>query len=311
MSKKLMITRGLPGSGKSTWAKAQRQHGEFVFNIERDMLRKEFLGDFATNGYDFMDTKFESFITAEIRRRIVEAFNVVDTVIASDTNLPDKSVREWSKFAESLGVEFHVQDFRSVPLDTVLEQNLLRDDAVPEYVIMAKYVRFIKGKDLSIQFVPTTPTVPAVPTRVMAEYTEGLEDIYLVDIDGTLANNVGKRDPYDFLLAHMDELKSDVARVVKHLPYKVIFFTGREDRFRKITEDWLIDNGLFTVGESLLFMRETGDGRSDDAVKYEMFDTYIRGQYNVLGVFDDRDRVVRMWREWLGLTCFQVDYGDF
>jgi hypothetical protein len=26
--------------------------------------------------------------------------------------------------------------------------------------------------------------------------------------------------------------------------------------------------------------------------------------------FDDRDRVVKMWRE-EGIRCFQVDYGDF
>ena len=31
---------------------------------------------------------------------------------------------------------------------------------------------------------------------------------------------------------------------------------------------------------------------------------------NVLGVFEDRDRVVKMWRD-LGITCFQVAEGDF
>ena len=30
----------------------------------------------------------------------------------------------------------------------------------------------------------------------------------------------------------------------------------------------------------------------------------------VLLVLDDRDQVAKMWRD-MGLTCFQVNYGDF
>jgi hypothetical protein len=41
-----------------------------------------------------------------------------------------------------------------------------------------------------------------------------------------------------------------------------------------------------------------------------LYDTFVKDNYKVLLVLDDRDQVVRMWRE-LGLTCFQVDYGDF
>ena len=37
---------------------------------------------------------------------------------------------------------------------------------------------------------------------------------------------------------------------------------------------------------------------------------HINGKYNVLGVFDDRDQVVSVWRS-LGLTCFQVNWGNF
>lgn len=45
-------------------------------------------------------------------------------------------------------------------------------------------------------------------------------------------------------------------------------------------------------------------------MKKEIYEKYIKGKYNVMGVFDDRDRVVEMWRS-IGLTCFQVDYGKF
>jgi hypothetical protein len=59
-----------------------------------------------------------------------------------------------------------------------------------------------------------------------------------------------------------------------------------------------------------LFMRKTGDIRSDDIVKREIYETHIKPEWNVVCVLDDRQRVVDMWRE-IGLTCLQVDYGDF
>ena len=57
-------------------------------------------------------------------------------------------------------------------------------------------------------------------------------------------------------------------------------------------------------------MRATGDPRKDSIVKREIFDREIRDRYRVVGVFDDREQVVQMWRA-LGLTVFQVAEGDF
>lgn len=56
-------------------------------------------------------------------------------------------------------------------------------------------------------------------------------------------------------------------------------------------------------------MKPAGNTEKDSIIKRRMFDK-IKDEYNILGVFDDRDQVVAMWR-YLGLTCFQVDYGDF
>jgi len=56
-------------------------------------------------------------------------------------------------------------------------------------------------------------------------------------------------------------------------------------------------------------MRKHGDYRPDDIVKKEMYDAFIKDQYNVLGVFDDRLKVVRMW-EGLGLWVFNCNQGN-
>jgi hypothetical protein len=60
----------------------------------------------------------------------------------------------------------------------------------------------------------------------------------------------------------------------------------------------------------MLFMRKAKDYRKDQFVKKEMLDTIKFLNYNPTLSFDDRDRVVKMWRE-EGIRCFQVDYGDF
>jgi hypothetical protein len=57
-------------------------------------------------------------------------------------------------------------------------------------------------------------------------------------------------------------------------------------------------------------MRKLNDNRPDDIIKKELYDQYIKGKYFVKFVLDDRDSVVRMWRN-EGLLCLQVYYGNF
>jgi hypothetical protein len=58
-------------------------------------------------------------------------------------------------------------------------------------------------------------------------------------------------------------------------------------------------------------MRKNNDQRKDSIIKFELFENHIKDKYYVELVVDDRQQVVDMWRRKLGLTCLQVDYGDF
>ena len=59
-----------------------------------------------------------------------------------------------------------------------------------------------------------------------------------------------------------------------------------------------------------LYMRKDGDYRPDCIVKREIYEQEIKDKYDVVGVFEDRDSCVKMWRA-LGLTCFQVADGSY
>ena len=57
-------------------------------------------------------------------------------------------------------------------------------------------------------------------------------------------------------------------------------------------------------------MREPEDYRKDEVTKKELFYKHIAGKYHVDVVFEDRNNIVKMWRD-MGLLCFQVWDGKF
>jgi len=90
--------------------------------------------------------------------------------------------------------------------------------------------------------------------------------------------------------------------------YKVILFSGRDEICQGQTEAWL---KKWAIPWEELYMRPVGDMRKDNIIKRELYDTHIAGQYNVIFVLDDRNQVVDMWRNELGLKVLQVAEGNF
>jgi len=122
---------------------------------------------------------------------------------------------------------------------------------------------------------------------------------------------MGNRSPYDWHRVGEDLPNPAVITAVRAMHAAgnaIIFCSGRDAECRAETEAWL---ELYVgVPYEALFMRPEGDGRKDAVVKREIFDREIRDNWRIVGVFDDRQQVVRMWRA-LGLTVFQVAEGDF
>ena len=136
-----------------------------------------------------------------------------------------------------------------------------------------------------------------------------MQKAVIVDIDGTVATRTN-RDPYDYSKVLDDAPKPDVIEVVNCLwkaGHKIIFVSARDDSCYDDTFEWL---RLHCPPFMKLFMRKTGDTRNDGVVKREIYEELIKPNFDVVCVLDDRQRVVDMWRS-IGLTCLQVDYGNF
>ena len=131
----------------------------------------------------------------------------------------------------------------------------------------------------------------------------------IVDIDGTLALK-GDRDIFDYSKVHLDKPNKPVITVIQALQnqtqYVLIIMSGRESSCRKDTADWLIKHDVLP---DKILMRNNGDHRKDAIVKKELYDTHIKGKFDVEMVFDDRKQVKKMWVD-EGLFVFDVNQRD-
>lgn len=146
-------------------------------------------------------------------------------------------------------------------------------------------------------------------------------DAYIFDIDGTLADcghrrhhvEGPKKDWDAFFRGCVDDppIKAMVrlAQDLNRTSVSLVFATGRPIQYRLETIAWLQSQGL-GLGARNLYMRLDEDRRDDTIVKSEMLDRIIADGFDPIMVFDDRNRVVQMWRA-RGLICAHVADGDF
>ncbi|MDS2171640.1 AAA family ATPase [Nesterenkonia sp. CL21] len=304
----LTVMRGLPGSGKSRHAGFQALLHDEVAVVSRDSIRAML----KPWGYeqDEHGQLYEQAITEIQEAAVSRLLKDGRAVILDDTNLPQRRVRTWLGFAENHGATWDVYDFTDASLEVCLARNAGRERPVPSRVIGNMHERFVKGQAVPIEWEPlrTSDAVQGEPY----EMPSGKPWAVIVDIDGTLAKMNG-RSPYDYSRVLEDLPNWNVIDLVEDLAVagsEVILMSGRPESCRVDTQEWLARHG---VGYSALHMRsneEYEQGVRDDKVKLRLFNEHVRDNYRVMAVLDDRDRVVRMWRQ-LGLTCLQVDYGDF
>ena len=142
----------------------------------------------------------------------------------------------------------------------------------------------------------------------------------IFDIDGTLANvdhrrDILKKKPSDwdgFFSAMENDTPNSAVVDLYNLSresglYETILVSGRPERYRKLTENWLVWN---KIDFEVLIMRKDDDLRADHVIKEEILEELLGQGKTIAFVVDDRKSVVDMWRK-NGLTCFQcADYNE-
>lgn len=142
------------------------------------------------------------------------------------------------------------------------------------------------------------------------------------DLDGTLANIEHRLDyirskpknwaAFDAGIPN-DKVNEPVARVflsmaASDFDNEIILASGRNERTRQATEDWLELNGFGHYDK--LYMRKANDYRSDDIIKNEIIDEIVSDYGKLPDLwFDDRPRVVKAVRA-RGIFVFDVYQGE-
>lgn len=303
----LVIMCGLPGSGKTTQARDIVNgfpRGTAVA-ISRDDLRVTYYGTKLG-----LTSDQEHNITSLQHSQINRALERGLTVVVHDCNLRMQYRKQLASLAENVGAHWIMVDLTGVPLQVCLERNAAREHSVPEEVIRNmhdRYIKHLKGGGLPQ---PDRKVVDLPNERELYVPDTSKPKAVIFDIDGTLALHEGIRSPYDPTKYHLDKPNLPIIDMARHEAYdlgnKILITSGRHVNYFNVSEEWLYQEVKVPIER--LFMRP-GDG-PDHVIKLDLFDKHIRDNYNVLRVYDDRNRVVAAWRS-IGLTCLQVADGNF
>jgi predicted kinase len=294
------ILIGIPGAGKTTWCENFLMNNQDWLRVNRDdfrvMLRNENVCDF----------KVEQTITDISNLAITAALNNRYNVLVDNTHLKQEWIENLIEHVQiSADIEFQVFD---ISLEKAIERDANRARQVGADTIKKMYKEYKKLIDSYPTIYTRIPRAPRIYNTI--PYDNNLEDVYIFDIDGTLAHMNGKRGPYDWHRVDVDDADENVHHIFKmhmQLNHKIIVLSGRDGAARAKTEEWLDFYGL---KYHALFMRPVNNFEKDSVIKKRIYENEIKGKYNVRVIYDDRDQVVRMWRE-LGLKVFQVNPGNF
>lgn len=292
---KLIMMRGLPASGKTTYCKNYIKDHPNTVRINNDDLRRSLFGG------NFNFKKHEALIDVA-RNQLIHNYMILGLdIIIDNLNLHPKHERNYTNqinFYNSIEENKFKYEFEIITFDTPLEECIKRDrerskeEQVGEKVIRQWYRDFMYKEPFKL------------------EQDGNLPHAIICDLDGTLAL-FGNKNPYDRDFEN-DEVNIPVSKLLEiYHKYpeqiKIILVSGRDGLFREQTYKFLERNRIWS---DQLLMREIGDKRPDEVIKKEIFQDNIQGRFFVEFVLDDRNKVVKLWRE-LGLTCLQVAEGDF
>ena len=296
--KKLILTRGIQGSGKSTWARAWvTEDPEHRVRINNDDIRN-MLGVYWV-------TSRENLVSSIKKNMAEEAINRGYDIVVDNMNLNAKEILFWKDMVKTANMdpdgyqyEIEFKDF-FIPLEECIRRDAARPNPIGEKVIRETWRRYK-------HFIQTTEVEKYVDN--LRKYT-GKPKCIVIDMDSTMCFNTTKRPWFGDGAAEgmiNDVPNTGMCDIVRQLQeqYLIVVATGRDTTQAEVTKQWLAKQGI-NVDE--FYFRTNKDYRKGVVVKKEQIEAILE-KYDVVAIFDDCEPIVDMYRE-MGLTVLQPNKG--
>lgn len=281
---KVRMLSGLPGSGKSTYAREQVKQNGSQARVNRDDLRAMMFDSVWTGPREGVIVEVEKAIA-----RVLLNHNMVPLI--DDCNLTPKHAFLWNDFCKTWGADL---EMKKLPTDLkeCIRRDSQREKPVGEAVInrMALWAGMIEFGPKPIEIFDLDGTL--CDGDHMQHHLEGDRKDWKAYF-----SELGDDLPVDWVIGHARDAYRSQGRTV-------LMVSERPDTYQHETIAWLKKHD---VPYHHLLMRSGGDKRPDTEVKQAILDHLPKEQ--IIHVWDDHPSVIRMWRE-NGLTVTAVRGED-
>ena len=302
--KKLILTRGIPGSGKSTWAKAWvAEDPEHRIRLNWDDMRN-MMGPYWVPSREPIN-KHMLWAGLNMAAYCTRPYDIV--IDNMNLNPKDwKQYEEWiTTYNQSMNSDEtntqYVIEFKDffISLDECIRRDAMRPNPIGEKTIKdiwRRYKHFIQTTEVENVVNNLRPSTGKVPCVV-------------IDMDSTMCFNTTKRPWYGEGAAEgmiKDVPNPGVVAVVKELQRKfpIVVVTGRDTTQATVTKQWLANQGIAPTD---FYFRTAGDYRKGVEVKNELINQVLN-KYDIVAIFEDCEPIVKMFRD-MGLTVLQPNKG--
>ena len=297
-NKKLILTRGIQGSGKSTWARQWvEEDPENRVRINNDDIRN-MLGKYWV-------LSRESLVSNIKEDLVKNAMNRGYDIVVDNMNLNPKEILFWkrivdenNKDVDSYKYEIEYKDF-FISLEECIRRDAMRSNPIGEKVIRETWKRYK-------HFIQTTEVEKYVNN--LRKYT-GKPKCIVIDMDSTMCFNTTKRPWFGDGAAEgmiNDVPNTGMCDMIRKLQedFVIVVATGRDTTQEAVTKEWLAKQG---INADEFYFRTNKDYRKGVVVKKEQIEAILE-KYDIVAIFDDCEPIVNMYRE-MGLTVLQPNKG--
>lgn len=338
------ITRGLPGSGKSTWAHQKKEEAGKdssnrykIARVSNDAIRDDIFHNIQGQRHRTWSKAIEKMVKTKREEQIVSYWSLGVDVIVDNTHLNQYAFDQIVQFCSVLGFRVVIQEFLDVSVEECIRRDALRTGhkRVGETVIRMMNDKYQKSLSAAAAHAAKNlgETLPDSEMRYDPETDQLLPRCIIVDLDGTLFERTD-RGPYDEHLVFQDTPRQFVVNTIKAImdydPWmRMVIVSGRSEVCIDATLQCIalkagIDIGYPEIvrrggGQNHasvdaarfeIHMRDAGDMRRDSLIKMEIYNKYIKNNYRVYAVFDDRPQVIRECWKVLNLPVFNCGVID-